>query len=189
MALTPSTMEPLGSRLPAFRLLDTEGEYHSSSDLVAGAGYRGLLVIFMCNHCPFVVHLRETLAEVTTDLMDRGLSVIAISSNDAEAYPQDGPVEMRRERERAGYQFPYLYDETQEVARAFGAVCTPDLFLYNGEGRLVYRGQFDGSRPSNQVPVTGASLLAATQALLETGSVPDSVPQVPSVGCNIKWRA
>ena len=189
MARTPSTMQPLGTPMPMFRLIDTEGETFDST-LAFGdqASHLGTLVIFMCNHCPFVIHLREVLASVTTDLLSRGLSVLAISSNDVENYPQDGPLEMKREREESGYQFPYLFDETQEVARAFGAACTPDFFLYDSAHKLGYRGQFDRSRPGNDVPVTGASLLAAANALLETGSVPSTVEQLPSLGCNIKWR-
>ena len=191
MARTPSTMQPLGTAMPHFRLIDTEGVTFDSTEMLSDQPDRshiGTLVVFMCNHCPFVIHLREVLAAVTSDLMTRGLSVIAISSNDVENYPQDGPVEMKRERREAGYQFPYLYDERQEVARAFGAACTPDFFLYDAAHALVYRGQFDGSRPGNDVPVTGASLLAAAEALLETGSVPDTLEQTPSLGCNIKWR-
>jgi hypothetical protein len=135
-----------------------------------------------------VIHLREVMASVTADLMSRGLSVVGISSNDVENYPQDGPVEMKRERQEAGYLFPYLYDETQEIAQAFDAACTPDFFLYDADHTLVYRGQFDGSRPGNDVSVTGDSLCAAADALLETGSVPDTLEQRPSLGCNIKWR-
>ena len=191
MARTPSTMQPLGTSMPKFRLVDTEGAVFDSAEVLSGHKDRphvGTLVIFMCNHCPFVIHLRETLAIVTSNLMARGLSVVGISSNDVENYPQDGPVEMKRERQDAGYQFPYLYDETQEVARAFDAACTPDFFMYDADHTLVYRGQFDGSRPGNDVPVTGTSLLAAADALLATGTVPSTVEQLPSVGCNIKWR-
>ena len=184
-------MQPLGTPMPMFNLVDTEGEIFDSTRALSdqvNTPQVGTLVIFMCNHCPFVIHLREVLASVTTDLISRGLSVVAISSNDAENYPQDGPLEMKRERIEAGYQFPYLFDETQEVARAFGAACTPDFFLYDAAHKLVYRGQFDRSRPGNDVQVTGESLLAATHALLETGSVPDTLEQLPSIGCNIKWR-
>ena len=191
MALTPSTMQPLGTAMPKFRLVDTEGAIFDSTEALSGHEDRphvGTLVIFMCNHCPFVIHLREALAIVTSNLMARGLSVVGISSNDVENYPQDGPVEMKRERQDAGYQFPYLYDETQEVARAFNAACTPDFFMYDADHTLVYRGQFDGSRPGNDVSVTGTSLLAAADALLATGTVPSTVEQLPSVGCNIKWR-
>ena len=185
MARTPSVMSPLGSEMPHFSLPDTEGGVFSSADTELGAG---VLVIFMCNHCPFVIHLREALASVTSSLIERGLTVVGISSNDAEMYPQDGPEEMRRERATSGYKFSYLYDETREVARAFDAACTPDFFLYDASLQLVYRGQFDASRPGNGAPIDGASLLAAAEALLETGSVPTDVEQLPSVGCNIKWR-
>ena len=185
MALTPSVMSPLGSTMPEFELTDTEGQRFSVAREDVKAG---VLVIFMCNHCPFVVHLREALARVTSSLMARGLTVVGISSNDAEAYPQDGPEAMKRERASAGYEFPYLFDETQEVARAFDAACTPDFFLYDASLKLVYRGRFDASRPSNNEPVDGASLLAAAESLLETGAVSDEVEQLPSVGCNVKWR-
>lgn len=191
MARTPSTMRPLGTSMPMFRLVDTEGAMFDSAEALnsqADRAHKGTLVIFMCNHCPFVIHLREVMASVTADLMARGLSVVGISSNDVENYPQDGPVEMKRERQEAGYLFPYLYDETQEVAQAFDAACTPDFFLYDADHTLVYRGQFDGSRPGNDVSVTGDSLCAAADALLETGSVPDTLEQRPSLGCNIKWR-
>lgn len=185
MARTPSTMRALGSTLPTFSLPDTEGGVFNSE---VNLGQRGLLVIFMCNHCPFVIHLREALAAITTEMINRGLTVVGISSNDAQSYPQDGPLEMKRERIEAGYLFPYLYDESQEVAKAFDAACTPDFFLYDGQKRLVYRGQFDGSRPGQATPVTGDSLRAACEALLNTGSVSDDIPQMPSIGCNIKWR-
>ena len=185
MARTPSTMRALGTSLPSFDLVDTEGgTFSTKRDL----GELGTLVIFMCNHCPFVIHLREALAAFGNEMMEYGLTVVAISSNDVENYPMDGPEEMKVERQIAGYHFPYLYDETQEVARAFDAACTPDFFLYDAQQSLVYRGQFDGSRPGNQVPVTGESLRAACESLLSTGKVAESVEQRPSLGCNIKWR-
>lgn len=170
--------------MPAFQLIDTEGEVFKSAVLEG----RHALVMFICNHCPFVVHIRDELARFTQDMMSRGLAVVAISSNDAKRYPQDGPSAMKEERLKAGYQFPYLYDETQDIAKAMGASCTPDFFLFDASGYLVYRGQFDESRPSNQSPVTGASLRAACEALLLTGSVPNTIEQRPSLGCNIKWR-
>jgi peroxiredoxin len=185
VARTPSTMQALGTPLPQFELEDTEGRVFSSSrDL----GPIGTLVIFMCNHCPFVVHLRETLATFTSEMIGRGLTVVGISSNDVDAYPQDGPEEMKRERKESGYEFPYLYDESQEVAKAFGAACTPDFFLYDHDQKLVYRGQFDESRPGNNSPVTGESLRMACESLMGTGKVSEKVEQRPSVGCNIKWR-
>ena len=180
-------MIPLGSPLPAFALPDTEGVV-----IRAGAhdAARGLLVMFICNHCPFVIHLRSALAAFAEDYLPRGLAIIAISSNDAESYPQDGPEEMKAERAAAGYHFPYLYDESQEVALAFGARCTPDFFLYGpprgGSRRLLYRGEFDDSRPGNGRPVTGDSLRAACDAVLAGEAVAGE--QRPSLGCNIKWR-
>ena len=186
MALTPSNMPVLGTILPQFELPDTTGRMFSTQCDLENIG---TLVIFMCNHCPFVVHIRHVLATLTAQLMARGLTVIGISSNDAEAYPQDGPEAMRIERQRAGYQFPYLYDESQAVAQSFGAACTPDFFLYDDQNRLVYRGQFDSSRPNNQIPVTGEHLRIACESLINTGSVSETVEQQPSIGCNIKWRS
>ena len=155
MALTSSNMPALGTTLPSFKLPDTVGGvFDTERDL----GKVGTLVIFMCNHCPFVVHLRTVLAAVTSELMAQGLTVVGVSSNDAVAYPQDGPAAMKIEREKAGYAFPYLYDESQHVAQVFGAACTPDFFLYDAQQKLVYRGQFDHSRPSNHIPVTGEHL-------------------------------
>lgn len=178
-------MWALGSSLPHFVLPDTEG---GNFDSDRHGGRHGILVIFMCNHCPFVIHLREALAQLSSELIDRGLTVVGISSNAVEDYPQDGPEFMKIEREQAGYEFPYLYDESQEVARAFNAACTPDFFLFDRHNRLVYRGQFDDSRPGNQMPVDGASLRAACESLLDLGHVPASLEQKPSLGCNIKWR-
>ncbi|MEE2644827.1 MAG: thioredoxin family protein [Myxococcota bacterium] len=187
MARTPSEMIPLGSPLPAFELPDTDGALVSSSDFKEA---RALLVCFICNHCPFVVHLRAALAAFAREYQGRGVAVIAISSNDVERYPQDGPEAMRAERLDAGYSFPYLYDESQAVAHAFQARCTPDFFLYGaragGVRSLLYRGEFDESRPGNGRPVTGAALRAACNAVLADTPVP--APQRPSLGCNIKWR-
>jgi peroxiredoxin len=172
--------------MPHFSLPDTEGGvFNSAQDI----GESGVLVIFMCNHCPFVIHLRETLASLSSELIDRGLTIVGISSNDVENYPQDGPEEMKREKREAGYRFPYLYDASQEVAKAFDAACTPDFFLFDGKGALVYRGQFDDSRPGSAIPVTGDSLRAACESLLATGEVSESISQLPSLGCNIKWRS
>ncbi len=179
-----STMLPLGTPLPDFTLPDTEGTPVSSRDL--GAGGKGVLILFLCNHCPYVKHLRQGIADFARDYGARGLGIAAIMSNDVEKYPADSPEQMARERAEAGWSFPYLFDETQEVAKAFRAACTPDLFLFDAEGKLAYRGQFDGSRPRNDVPVTGADLRAAADAVLEGRPVPDE--QVPSVGCSIKWK-
>ena len=177
-------MAPLGSALPGFELQDvTSGRTISQSDF---ADAHGLLVMFLCNHCPFVKHVRAGLASFARDYRERGLAVVAIASNDINAYPQDGPAGMREEARSAGYSFPYLFDETQEVAKAFEAACTPDFFLYDKDRRLAYRGQFDASRPSNQVPVTGSDLRAAADAVL-AGRKP-AAQQTPSIGCNIKWK-
>jgi len=184
MARTPSTMLELGTRAPDFSLPDTDGKEVSLESL---AGAPGLLVAFICNHCPYVIHLREALAAMGRDAQSRGLAVVAISSNDVENYPQDSPALMVEEKALAGYTFPYLYDETQEVAKAYEAACTPDFYLFDGDQRLVYRGQFDSSRPGNDDPITGADLSAAIDALL-AGERPAQT-QLPSLGCNIKWKA
>jgi peroxiredoxin len=175
-------MLALGTTMPAFRLQAISGET-VASDAYAG---RPLLVAFICRHCPFVRHIRSEFARVAAGYQARGLAILAINSNDVAAFPEDGPEGMRQESAEAGYVFPYLFDDTQEVARAFRAACTPDLFLFDAQGRLVYRGQFDGSRPRNGVPVTGADLRGACDALLEGRPVPSD--QRPSVGCNIKWK-
>ena len=183
MARTPSTMTPFGTPAPDFDLPDTEGGRVALSDL----GGQPVLVMFICNHCPFVVHLRAALAQLGHDYLARGLAIVAISANDAVAYPADGPVAMKAERAAAGYPFAYLHDESQAVARAYGAACTPDFFLFDAEHRLVYRGQFDDSRPGNGRPVTGADLRAALDAVL-AGQAP-AEDQRPSLGCNIKWKS
>jgi hypothetical protein len=140
----------------------------------------------MCNHCPYVKHVREGLVELTRKYMDKGVAVVAISSNDVEAYSQDSPERMKQEAEQHGYPFPYLYDETQEVAKAYRAACTPDFYVFDEDQKLVYRGQMDDSRPGSDVPVTGKDLRAALDAVLEGGPVPGD--QKPSAGCNIKWK-
>ena len=183
MAMTPSTMLPLGTEAPPFELPDVDGPTWSLDDF---RGAPGLLVIFLSNHCPFVKHIRTELAVFARDVQEKGLSVVAISSNDVETHPEDGPEMMAQEKRDAGYPFPYLFDETQKVAKAYRAACTPDFFLFDGDFRLVYRGQFDGSRPGNDVPVTGADLRAAAEALLAGDAV--SLDQHPSIGCNIKWK-
>lgn len=183
MARTPSTMLELGTPAPSFRLPDFDGRPHGLDDFGAA---RALLVVFMCEHCPFVRHIRGALAALARDYLPRGLAVVAINSNDLAAYPQDGPDAMRRESAELGYVFPYLSDASQEVAKAYRAACTPDLFLFDDQRRLAYRGQFDGSRPGNAVPVTGADLRAAVDAVLE--GRPVSPDQRPSLGCNIKWK-
>ena len=184
MARTPSTMVPLGTEAPPFSLPDTRtGETVTLQD---ARGPKGTLVVFLCNHCPFVKHVQEELADFARAYQAKGLGVVGISSNDAAAYPQDGPEAMREEAERAGYTFPYLFDESQEAAKAYRAACTPDFFLYDADLRLAYRGQMDASRPGNGVPVTGEDLRKAADAVL-AGRRPDE-DQVPSIGCNIKWR-
>ena len=182
MSLTPSTMLPLGTRAPDFTLPDTNGTPVSLADFPQPA----LLVIFMCNHCPYVVHLREGLARLARDYAPRGVGILGINANDVENYPADSPGRMQAEVKSAGYIFPYLYDEMQAVAKAFRAACTPDFFLFDAGRKLVYRGQFDDSRPGNGQPVTGKDLRAALDALLASQPVP--AIQKPSMGCNIKWK-
>ena len=183
MALTPSTMLPLGTEAPDFRLPDPHGRLFARDDFAAAPG---LLVAFLCNHCPYVQHLREGFAAFARAYAERGLAIVAINANDARAVPDDAPARMAEESERAGYGFPYLVDESQEVAKAYRAACTPDFFLFDGARRLVYRGRFDDSRPGNAIPVTGGDLRAAADALLAGRPVP--AEQLPSIGCNIKWR-
>ena len=183
MAATPSTMLALGTELPPFSLPDTvSGETIASEDLAG----KPLVVAFICNHCPFVIHIRSQLAELGSWAQSRGVNVVAISSNDVGGYPQDGPDKMKIEARDVGYTFPYLYDESQSVAKSFRAACTPEFYLFDDEGKLVYRGQFDDSRPSNGKPVTGADLRAAVEAL--TAGKSPSADQKPSMGCNIKWK-
>lgn len=183
MVKTASTMLPLGTKAPPFALPNVDGRQVSLSDF---AGSPGLVVMFLCNHCPFVKHLRSALAEFGREAQAQGLSVVAISSNDADAYPADGPDKMAEEAQSAGYTFPYLYDATQAVAMAYRAACTPDFYVFNADQALVYRGQFDDSRPNNGKPITGADLRGAISALLKgLGPVEQ---QRPSIGCNIKWK-
>ena len=184
MALTPSTMLPLGTTAPDFKLPDTNGKIISPTDFKDKAA---LLVIFMCNHCPYVVHIRAGLAQLAHDYAPRGVGIVGISSNDAKNHPADSPAKMKDEAKNAGCIFPYLYDETQAVAKSYRAACTPDIFLFDRSRRLVYRGQFDASRPGNGIPVTGKDLRAALDAVL--AGKPTSEFQVASMGCNIKWKA
>ncbi|MCA9075240.1 MAG: thioredoxin family protein [Planctomycetaceae bacterium] len=184
MVKTASTMLPLGSQAPEFSLPNVDGSTVSLSDY---ADKPGLLVMFICNHCPFVIHLRKELAKFATEYQEKGLAVVAISSNDVENYPQDGPDKMKQEAETHGYTFPYLFDDSQDVAKAYHAACTPDFFLFDKDRRLVYRGQFDDSRPESGIPVTGADLRAACDSVLAGESVP--ADQKPSIGCNIKWKS
>jgi peroxiredoxin len=183
MSLTPSTMLELGTALPAFRLPDADGHLLSDRDF---QGSPALLVAFICPHCPYVKHIRQEFAHFAQEYQTRGLAVVAINSNDAAAFPDDGPIGMKTEAASAGYTFPYLYDASQQVAKAFRAACTPDLYLFDRSRRLVYRGQFDGSRPGKDIPASGADLRAATDLLLEGRPIPTD--QKPSVGCNVKWK-
>jgi len=182
MALTESTMLPLGTEAPRFTLPDTDGNSVSLDDL---AGGEAVVVIFMCNHCPYVIHVQQELATVAGANEARGVRFVGINSNDVEAYPDDSPERMREEKERIGYTFPYLFDESQEVARAYRAACTPDIYLFDRDLKLVYRGQFDSSRPNSGTP-TGEDLIAAMDALLAGEPVPEE--QLPAIGCNIKWK-
>jgi peroxiredoxin len=184
MSLTPSTMLNLGTEAPDFNLPDTEGQVRTLSEFTDS---KGLLVIFMCNHCPYVKHIQHALAALADEYMDQGIAVVGISSNSIESHPQDGPEAMKEEAARVGYHFPYLYDASQEVAKAYRAACTPDIYLFDQQRKLVYRGQFDDSRPGNNLPVTGADLRAALDALLQ--GKPPLTGQKASIGCNIKWKA
>jgi thiol-disulfide isomerase/thioredoxin len=185
MVSVPSTMLPLGTAVPDFVLINTVDDHPVSPRDFAGRN--ALLVMFICNHCPFVKHVKDELGRLAAEYEPRGLAVIAINSNDLEAYPQDGPDRMRELALEEGWRFPFLFDETQDVAKAFRAACTPDFFLFDHRQRLAYRGQLDDSRPSNGIPVTGRDLRAAIEAVL--AGKPVSGEQRPSIGCNIKWRA
>ena len=184
MALTPSTMLPLGTPAPDFRLPDPAGKVVALADFKSA---KALAVFFICNHCPYVKHIQAGLAQFARDYQPRGVAVVAISANDAVNYPADTPAKMALEAKAAGYTFPYLYDESQEVAKAYQAACTPDIYLFDAAQKLVYRGQFDDARPGNGSPVTGKDLRAAADALL--AGKPLSEKQTPSMGCNIKWKS
>jgi peroxiredoxin len=183
MAVT-STMTPLGTAAPEFALPDvTTGRTVALGDV---AGTAALLVMFLCRHCPYVKHVSHGLTSLANDYAQADLAIVAISSNDPASHPEDAPESLAEQAREAGYPFPYLFDETQEVARAFGAACTPDLFLYDAKRELAYRGQLDASRPGNGVPVTVEDLRAAIDAVLAGRPAPDD--QRPSIGCSIKWR-
>lgn len=179
-----SVMKPLGTPMPAFELPDCNRGGRVDSRSLAG---RPVLVMFLCNHCPYVKHVRAELARLGRDLAGKAIELVAISSNDPAAYPDDAPERMTDEAREAGYPFPYCFDASQQVARDFGAVCTPDFFLYDAAHRLAYRGRLDGSRPRSTDPVTGAELRAAIDAVL-AGRAP-AAEQHPSIGCSVKWRA
>ena len=183
MVRTPSTMLPLGTVAPDFSLPNVDG---STVDYAAAAGTHGTVVMFICNHCPFVKHVADQLAALGREYQTRGIGFVAISSNDVATHPADSPEQMVAEADERGYTFPYLYDETQDVAKAYHAACTPDFYLFDADRRLVYRGQLDPSRPGGDVPVTGSDLRAAIEALL--AGRPPLAEQVPSLGCNIKWK-
>ncbi|MCZ6690479.1 MAG: thioredoxin family protein [Planctomycetota bacterium] len=183
MVMTRSTMMPLGSSAPEFSLPDSQGQTVSLGDY---SDAPALIVMFICNHCPFVKHVRDELARLTTDYGKRGVAIVGINSNDVENYPDDHPDKMAEEIRAVGYTFPYLYDESQEIAKAYTAACTPDFFLFDKERKLIYRGQMDDSRPDSGIPVTGKDLRAALDAALAGG--PATADQKPSVGCNIKWK-
>lgn len=184
MSATPSTMLELGTKAPDFSLPDVvTGDQISLGDFEES---EALLVIFMCNHCPYVKNIKQGLVDLADDYSEDELAIVAISSNDADNYPQDGPDKMAKDAENYGYSFPYLYDESQEVAKAYMAACTPDLYLFDENRELVYRGQFDDSRPGNDKPVTGDDLREAVDLLLEDGEIMEE--QIPSMGCNIKWK-
>jgi peroxiredoxin len=182
MVKTASTMKKLGTPAPDFKLVNVDGRLVGLNEFKS----KPLLVIFMCNHCPFVKHVADVQTRRANDYLPKGVAIDGINSNDAAAHPQDSPEQMVHEAELRGYPFPYLFDETQEVAKAYGAACTPDFFLYDKNHQLVYRGQLDASRPGNNIPVTGSDLRAALDAVLAGKPAPEK--QTPSIGCNIKWK-
>ncbi len=184
MVAVPSTMLPLGTQAPAFRLKDTRLKWVRLDDARGAPAY---LVAFICNHCPYVHHLRRQFADVAREYQQKGVAVFAINSNDARKYPDDSVQKMAEEVGTWGYTFPYLVDDTQEIAIAYRAACTPDFFVFDKDQQLTYRGQFDDSRPGNGKPVTGADLRAALDATLAGKAIPESA-QKPSIGCNIKWK-
>lgn len=185
MARTPNNMLPLGTKAPNFELLDTISNTKISlNDL---KGENGTVIMFICNHCPFVIHVNPMIVELAKKYQEKGIAFVAISSNDVENYPQDSPDLMKEKANEEGYTFPYLYDETQEVAKIYDAACTPDFYLFDDHLTLVYRGQLDGSRPGNDVPLTGIDLKEAMDAVLEGKAV--NQDQKPSLGCNIKWNS
>jgi peroxiredoxin len=184
MVRTASTMLPLGTAAPDFALRDTDGTIVRRDDF---RDAKALLVVFMCNHCPYVKHVAPELQKLAVEYQQRGVAVVGISSNDVEAHPDDSPEKMAEEKASRGYTFPYLYDADQSVAKAYHAACTPDFYVFDSKLQLAYRGQMDSSRPKSDTPVTGEDLRTALDALLE-GSMPPET-QTPSIGCNIKWKS
>ncbi|MBN1652545.1 MAG: thioredoxin family protein [Deltaproteobacteria bacterium] len=183
MSVTASTMLALGTKAPDFELADGSGALVRLNDFKDAPA---LLVIFLCNHCPYVKHIRFKLAEVADEYITKGVAIVGINANDAVKYPEDTPDKMVEEVRKTGYIFPYLYDASQQVAKAYRAACTPEFYLFDRDRRLVYRGQFDDSRPGNAHPITGSDLKAAMDAVLQNRVV--SIDQKPGIGCNIKWR-
>jgi len=184
MARTPSNMLPLGTEAPDFNLFDTVSQKHLS--LAKLKGDKGTVIMFICNHCPFVIHVNEALVAIADEYAKKGINFIAISSNDVVNYPQDSPEKMAIHAKNENYPFPYLYDENQNVAKAYDAACTPDLYVFDAKLKLVYRGQLDDSRPGNDIPVTGNDLKHALNCVLENKE--NTKTQKPSIGCNIKWK-
>jgi peroxiredoxin len=185
MALTASTMLALGTKAPNFQLPDVVSGQVISLDSFAGK--KALLVMFICRHCPFVKHLQTEIAQIGKDYVNQGVGIVAISANNVQSHPEDAPMKLKMMAEELGFTFPFCYDETQETAKAYTAACTPDFFVFDADQTLVYRGQFDDSRPSNNVPVTGEDLRSALDTVL--ANQPVSEEQKPSIGCNIKWKA
>ncbi|NOZ45232.1 MAG: thioredoxin family protein [Chlorobi bacterium] len=184
MSLTPTIQIPLGFKAPEFSLPDpVNGGFKSLSELKSD---KATVIMFICNHCPYVKHVNKGLVELANDYIVKGVSFIAINSNDADNYPEDSPENMKKAAGELKYPFPYLFDETQEVAKAYDAACTPDFNIFNGDMQCVYRGQLDSSRPGNNIPVTGKDIRKALDLILEGKTVPEE--QIPSVGCNIKWK-
>lgn len=184
MAQTPSNMLPLGTKAPDFKLMDTVTDENKTLDECKGL--KGTVVMFICNHCPFVKHVNAELVRMAKDFKSKGINFIAINSNDVENYPEDAPVKMTETAKEEGYIFPYLYDASQQVAKAYKAACTPDFYLFDDALKLVYRGQMDDSRPGNGKPVDGKDIKSALNAMLNHKSISDQ--QKPSIGCNIKWK-
>ena len=185
MAFTESTMLPLGTKAPDFSLPDTTSAKHYTLKEIA-KGKKATVVMFLCNHCPYVVHVNPEIVRLANEYSKKGVAFVGISSNDVENYPDDAPDKMKEVAQREGYSFPYLYDETQEVARAYDAACTPDFYVFDQQLNLAYRGRLDDSRPGNDKPLTGKDLRAALDAVLDGREV--NPVQYPSGGCNIKWK-
>ena len=185
MALTESNMLPLGTSAPNFSLMDTKTDRIISLEDIASK--KATVIMFLCNHCPYVIHINEELVRVANDYQQKGVSFVAISSNDVVKYPQDGPEKMKVHAAEVGYPFPYLFDEDQSIAKAYDAACTPDIYVFDGALKLAYRGRLDDSRPKSDTPLTGRDLRAALDAIIE--GTPVSEIQYPSAGCNIKWKS